>query len=51
MSDRPLIDHHPRCTRRGAPVLIAAWTAGPPLLQCPTCGRSTPYTHTERNNP
>ena len=41
MSDRPLIDHHPRCTRRGAPVLIAGWDRTP-LLQCPSCGRSTP---------
>ncbi len=39
---RPLIDHAPRCQRRGAPVLIAPWIGSKPLLQCPSCGRSTP---------
>lgn len=38
---RPLIDHAPRCQRRGAPILRASWAGGPEAW-CPDCGRYAP---------
>lgn len=53
-----VLDHAPRCQRRGAPLLRLSWRSLPELF-CPECGRTAPApdtrptrpTHTEETNP
>ena len=46
---RPLPGRTNIVISRGAPVLLAPWTDGPPWLACPECGRRTPYTDTRED--